>query len=98
MTAPRKTCLRLVPLSLLLVSAGALAGAHEVALHGPNGNGGDCDPAVPAPVAAPVDTKPSTVAGKAPTTSIKPVVTVRGGDESGGQAPRWHSFLPGMFR
>lgn len=84
---------------LLLLSAGSMAGAREVRLHGPNGDGGCPDAATSAPAAAPgkASTTPARHADK-----IKPVITVRGGgggDDSGtSHAPRWHSFLPGMFR
>ena len=90
---------RYLLLCLLLTSAGAMAGAREVRLHGPNGDGGCPDATTPAaPAAAPANatTTPVRHADK-----IKPVITVRGGgsDDSGTtHAPRWHSFLPGMFR
>lgn len=101
-TAPRpsrRLLLALLPLCLAF-AGGASAGSHEVAMHGPNGNGGDCDaPATPAPEA----TNPKPVPTNAPKRSnrVKPVVNVRGGgdgDEGSASAPRWHSFLPGMFR
>ena len=111
MTAKRKpNTQRLLSLSLPtlvlalgLVSAGAAAATRDVALHGPNGDGGsDCGgtdavPAVAAPVAA--DAKATKPAKKPPATRIKPIVPVRGGgDDTSTHAPRWHSFLPGMFR
>jgi hypothetical protein len=88
---------RYLLLCLLLLSAGSMAGAREVRLHGPNGDGGCPDAATPATAAAPTK-------AAAPTTThtekIKPVITVRGGGDDNGvsHAPRWHSFLPGMFR
>src|SRR5690606_29318884 len=100
-TAPRlsrRLLLALLPLCLAF-AGGATAGSHEVALHGPNGNGGDCDrPAAAPPEAAspkPVPTNPPKRSHR-----IKPVVTVRSGDsdDSSASTPRWHSFLPGMFR
>jgi len=100
-TAPRSIfrAPTLAVLTLCLAFAGTAAGAsHEVALHGPNGNGGDCDaaPATAPPESAspkPVPTPPVKRAAH-----VKPVVTVRDGDAGAGHAPRWHSFLPGMFR
>ena len=88
---------RYLLLCLLLLSAGSMAGAREVRLHGPNGDGGCPDAATPATAGAPTK-------AAAPATThadkIKPVITVRGGGDDNGvsHAPRWHSFLPGMFR
>lgn len=90
---------RFLLLCLLLTSAGAMAGAREVRLHGPNGDGGCADATTPAATAAAPAKSTSTPAR--PADKIKPVITVRGGggDDSGtSHAPRWHSFLPGMFR
>jgi hypothetical protein len=88
---------RYLLLCLLLLSAGSMAGAREVRLHGPNGDGGCPDAAIPA-------TGPPTAKAAGPTPAPakknKPVFNVRGGgdDTSTSHAPRWHSFLPGMFR
>lgn len=93
----RTPMLALLPLCLAFAGA-ATAGSVEVALHGPNGNGGDCDrPAAPAPEAASPKPVPAPAAKRS---TLKPVVSVRGGDgdDSTGHTPRWHSFLPGMFR
>lgn len=108
MTAPRKpTRYRFLPLCLLLLSACALAETRDVRLHGPNGDGGsECteaeasDSTTPtAPTAATPAAKPITAPAKpAGATRIKPVTTVRGSDDGSVHAPRWHSFLPGMFR
>jgi hypothetical protein len=88
---------RYLLLCLLLLSAGSMAGAREVRLHGPNGDGGCPDGATPA-AAAPA--KAATPTAAHATSKIKPVITVRGGgdDSTTSHAPRWHSFLPGMFR
>jgi hypothetical protein len=88
---------RYLLLCLLLLSAGSMAGAREVRLHGPNGDGGCPDAATPATAAVPTKTTAPTATHAS---KIKPVVTVRGGgdDTSTSHAPRWHSFLPGMFR
>lgn len=107
MTAPRNPHrYRLLPLCLLLASAGAFAEAREVRLQGPNSGGGECVEAdadaahdvVPGIEDAASKTPPPKPAGAS--TRIKPVVGVRGSDGGGGGAhsPRWHSFLPGMFR
>ena len=54
-------------------------------------------PAVTAAQAA--DSKAAKPAKKAPVTRIKQIVPARsGGDDNSTHAPRWHSFLPGMFR
>src|SRR3546814_3634482 len=105
MTAPRKPHRhQLLPLCLLLVSAGAFAEAREVRMQGPNSGGGECVeaeadtvesdvPGIEAGTKATPATKPAGTS-----TRIKPVMGVRGGDGGGGHSPRWHSFLPGMFR
>ncbi|MFC7302564.1 hypothetical protein [Cognatiluteimonas weifangensis] len=83
---------------LLLLSAGAMATGRDVRLHGPNGDGGSCPDATPAP-ATPAD-KPAAPAAASRNGKIKPVITVRGSgsDDGSSHTPRWHSFLPGMFR
>ncbi|WP_460814273.1 hypothetical protein [Luteimonas pelagia] len=75
--------------------------AREIALHGPNGDGGTCvasrgDAAVEPDAADARDATPAKP-------SAKPAAPRAGGGGSGGvtrttQPPRWHSFLPGMFR
>lgn len=83
---------------LLLLSLSAFADARDVRMHGPNGDGGagaDC------PVAA---STPAPVNVQRPVTSpmhgkVKTPPLFRGGDDDASpHAPRWHSFLPGMFR
>jgi len=103
MIAPRKLQgFRYLPLCLLLLSAGALAEVRDARMHGPDGDGGsectEADASDPGDTASPA-AKPAASAAK-PTGAarIKPVVTVRGGDTGSTHAPRWHSFLPGMFR
>ena len=87
---------------LLLLSFAAGAHAREIPLHGPNGNGGGaCADDAGAPLAA-----EAPVAKSAPETSprnkARAPTPLRGGSGGGGDdglhAPRWHSFLPGMFR
>lgn len=98
---PKPKMVRRILLPCLLLGAvgSAAAGARDVRMHGPNGDGGGCtDTTQPATPAHAATTKPATTttshAGK-----VKPVIGVRGGgDDGGSHAPRWHSFLPGMFR
>ena len=103
MTAPRNLRLhRLLPLCLLLASAGAFAEARDVQMQGPNSGGGECVEADPDHDVIPgVDSDATTTPATRPTgrsTRAKPAGG--GGDASTGSAhsPRWHSFLPGMFR
>lgn len=96
----------LLALSLLFAASAASAGNVQPRLHGPGGDGGECTAADAgsAPDAAPAAKPPTATTAKpaaAAPARIKPVVTVRGGggdDATGSHAPRWHSFLPGMFR
>jgi hypothetical protein len=98
----------LLALCLLSAAAAASAGNREPRMHGPGGDGGECTQAeagaVPdaAPAATTTTAKPGTAPAVKPpaTTHIKPAITVRGGSDDGSSvhAPRWHSFLPGMFR
>ncbi len=86
---------------LLLGAVGTTAAVtRDVRMHGPNGDGGgNCpDATTTAPASAvPAKTSPTTTHGS----KTKPVISVRGstgGDDGSSHAPRWHSFLPGMFR
>jgi hypothetical protein len=83
---------------LLLLCASAMAGAHEVRMHGPNGDGGcnetKATPSVmQTPAAKPAGSSLSHAKTKAPTT-----FHAGGDDDNSPHMPRWHSFLPGMFR
>lgn len=80
---------------LLLLSVSAFAHARDVRMHGPNGDGGAEASVAPTPPAAPARQPATTTShGKAKTPPL-----FRGGDDDAGpHAPRWHSFLPGMFR
>jgi len=83
-------------LCLLLLSLSAFADARDVRMHGANGDGGsDACPVAATPAPAPAkQTSTATLHAKAKTPPL-----FRGGDDdSGPHAPRWHSFLPGMFR
>lgn len=84
-------------LVLLLCCASPISMARDVQLHGANGDGGS--EVCPEQAAAAPTTRrtPITRTGKA-----KAPASLRGGDSaadaSSVRAPRWHSFLPGMFR
>lgn len=86
-------------LCLFLLCASAMVSARDVRMHGPNGDGGGCSEptSIPSvPIAAPPAraTSAATVHGKAKTPPL-----FRGGDDdTSPHMPRWHSFLPGMFR
>lgn len=84
-------------LCLLLLCVSSMVNARDVRMHGANGDGGACAE----PAAAPVVTSAS-MARHAPAVNrgkTKAPTLFRGGDdEIGPHTPRWHSFLPGMFR
>lgn len=84
---------------LLLLGASSVAMARDVRLQGANGDGGGgcrasaadagVEPDIPPPASKPVSA-PARKANSAP--------SLRGNDSDTVRAPRWHSFLPGMFR
>lgn len=80
-------------LCLLIVVASSTVAAREIKLS--SANSGSCPDSTPlvreAPRAAPRVAAPQREA------KVRPTVH---GDATGGrmQSPRWHSFLPGMFR
>jgi hypothetical protein len=86
-------------LCLLLFCACLPAMARDVKMSGANGDGGAC----PDHVAAGIEDAQAVRGGKRTATSgaasrDKPAAT-RGTDaENVVRPPRWHSFLPGMFR
>ncbi|HVR81578.1 MAG TPA: hypothetical protein VHF02_05805 [Luteimonas sp.] len=85
--------LRYAMLMLLLCGASSIAIARDVQMHGANGDGGSeaCPETIPAPAKR---VAPAVSHGK-----VKAPASLRGGsDDVGSHAPRWHSFLPGMFR
>ena len=101
MTEPRKLPgYRYLPLCLLVVASYAFAETRDIRVHGPaDGTDTECaDAETPELATAPVTRKIVAPAKPAGTARIKPVVTVRGSDDSSTHAARWHSFLPGMFR
>ena len=85
-------------LCLLLVCACASIDAREMRLAGANGDGGGCPDLTAA--ATPDDTveKPRATSQPARAKPAKPATTRATGDAGRVSTPRWHSFLPGMFR
>lgn len=87
-------------LSLLLLCASLPLAAHDIRMMGANGDGGgSCqdDAAVQDDdTVRPASAKPATHAVK----PVKAKPGVRRASDSVGdiRPPRWHSFLPGMFR
>lgn len=89
-------------ISMALLCASPLAFGHDAR---PSGETGDCRDSVitvpsPAPATAPTK-RPTAVVRKAhPAATPAHTTGGGGGDEGGGMSrvPRWHSFLPGMFR
>ena len=98
MNAPRRPSHLSLLLPMLLFAAAMPASAREVSKQGPNGNGGSC----PGVAAAAIDTDAEPIAtakrDPAPAPSrTKAAPMMRSGDSDTAR-PRWHSFLPGMFR
>ena len=92
---------RILAVFLLLAGTAALANPRDI--HGVAG--GDTSAAIADPIAAaggdatrlPVHQTKS-AALVAPKKATKTPPMVRGDDEDPGHTPRWHSFLPDMFR
>jgi hypothetical protein len=86
-------------LCLLLLCISSIVSARDVRLHGANGDGGACPEATPAP-AVPATTSPAKPTPATSRDKAKAPMLFRGGgdDDIGPHTPRWHSFLPGMFR
>lgn len=84
---------------LLLLGASSVAMARDVRLQGANGDGGgDCPANGAGAEVEPDVTRPVSKAAASPARKAKSVPSVRGNDPGAVRAPRWHSFLPGMFR
>lgn len=81
---------------LLLLGLSSMASARDVRMHGPNGDGGALadGPAIATPPPSPTKRDATTTHAKVKT----PPLFRSGDDDSGSRTPRWHSFLPGMFR
>ena len=84
--------LRLALLIMLLPCLALPLQAREVRMAGANGDGGACPEQLEADVEGVDATRPGKRASR-----DKPAVT-RGAEPQAVRAPRWHSFLPGMFR
>lgn len=90
-------------IALLLMCACSVAMARGIPSHGANGDGGSC-PEITAAKAqaeqkAPLHEAPERGGALAPAGGGKPAPARESGNANGRmQAPRWHSFLPGMFR
>jgi hypothetical protein len=86
-------------LCLLLTCASFAAGARDVRQAGANGDGGTCPEALSA---AALEEAPTRAGDKRDPAATARSTRARGGggggDNPGVRAPRWHSFLPGMFR
>ena len=87
---------------LLLVCVSASVAARDLRLQSPNGDGGRC-PEVTADAAeanaGSGKAQHATTPAPAPRTKVSKPVSARGeSDTPRISAPRWHSFLPGMFR
>ena len=86
-------------LCLFLLCASAMVSARDVRMHGPNGDGGACSDPPTAPAAA-IAATPARAANTAVShAKVKTPSLYHGSDDDAGpHLPRWHSFLPGMFR
>jgi hypothetical protein len=86
---------------LLLVCVSATAGARDIRMQGANGDGGRCPEVAAAAAEATASTDKAHPAAAAPASRskvAKPASARGGSDTPRISAPRWHSFLPGMFR
>jgi hypothetical protein len=79
--------------AMTLLSLAVSAEAREARMAGPGGDGSNCAPDYA--IGAEPDVDPVRT-----TRRIEPdkPVSPRGGDSEVSRPPRWHSFLPGMFR
>ncbi|MFT3897141.1 MAG: hypothetical protein QM719_05530 [Thermomonas sp.] len=95
--------MRRLAICLILLCASPLAFGRDARLAGANGDGGDCRDSVitvPSPAQAPVK-RPASVAHKPKPAAATAHTSGGGGSDDGTgmpRVPRWHSFLPGMFR
>ena len=92
--------MRRLAICLILLCASPLAFGRDVR---PSGDTGDCRDSVitvPSPAQTPVKRAPAVVHKAKPAASTAHTSGGGGGDDSSGmpRVPRWHSFLPGMFR
>ncbi|MDQ3228574.1 MAG: hypothetical protein M3Q13_02400 [Pseudomonadota bacterium] len=82
-------------LCILLLCASTTVLARDIRMQSPNGEEGTCPTAE---AEANDDAKPVTPRAPTPAKRAKQPTTVRSGDNTRTHGPRWHSFLPGMFR
>jgi hypothetical protein len=88
-----------IALCLLLVCLSSAAGAREMRLQA-GSDDGSC-PEITAAVAeaeGPASKPRAAAPAASRTKASKPAAGRSTGDSQRVQAPRWHSFLPGMFR
>ena len=84
---------------LLLLCTSAMVSARDVRMHSANGDGGACSEPTSAPSAATAPAaRPATTAATSHAKVKTPPLFRGGDDDSTPHMPRWHSFLPGMFR
>jgi hypothetical protein len=87
-----------IALSLLLVFACMSLDAREARLSGADGGGGSCPDLATTTTADTQADKPRANATPVRSKPGKPAATRSATDGGRVSAPRWHSFLPGMFR
>ena len=85
-------------LCLLLVCACVSIDAREMRLAGANGDGGGCPDLTATATPDGTVEKPRATAQPARAKPAKATTTRATGDAGRVSTPRWHSFLPGMFR
>ncbi|HWI23413.1 MAG TPA: hypothetical protein VNS59_00645 [Lysobacter sp.] len=84
---------------LLLVCVSATAAPRDIRMQGANGDGGRCPEVAAAAAEANATSGKAHPASPAPRTKVAKPASARGESETPRiSAPRWHSFLPGMFR
>lgn len=82
-------------LCFLLLCASTTVLARDIRMQSANGEEGTCPSA---DVDVQNDAKPIAARAAVPASKAKKPTSVRGGDNTRTHGPRWHSFLPGMFR
>lgn len=82
-------------LCFLLLCASATVLARDLRLQTANGEEGAC-PSAEAETHG--DAKSPAARAAVPDSKARKPASVRGSDNPRSQGPRWHSFLPGMFR
>ncbi len=80
---------------ILLLCASTTVMARDIRMQSHNGEEGTCPSAE---AEAQDGAKPVSPRAATPAKRPNQPSTVRGGDNTRTHGPRWHSFLPGMFR